>query len=526
MTEMPGYDLQPRRPSWGIRVAARKTRSTSHPIILAPPPREAIISLNQCSGSPAEPVVEPGEKVATGQPIAKPVFPGGVGIHASISGVVVAIEERLVFSASHSTEPCIIIRGDGSDKIWAEYQPIDDPLSLGAADIRQCIADAGIVGLGGALFPTAKKLSTEQTIHALILNGVECEPYISCDEVLLRYHANNVLRGAQILMKGAGTERCILAMETDMPEARVAVHEALEILNDDRINVSLVTAKYPSGGERQVLELVTRQEVSSGKLPADIGYLCQNVGTAAAVADFFATGRPVISRIITVTGYGVSRPVNIEARIGTPVAELISIAGGYQGTPGRLIAGGPMMGIALPNDSIPVGKANNCIIAVAPGELSDDQPELPCIRCSECLHACPARLLPQELLVACRSKNMEAFETLGLMDCIECGCCDYVCPSAIPLTSMFTLAKTRVREAQAEQQRAIHARQRFEARETRLAMLAEQREQELESQSAEGITTSKIDELMARASGQANTDPDVDPGTNPGTNPDTHPGQS
>ncbi len=504
------YNLQPRRPSWGIRAEARKAESTGHAIVIAPPPREVAISLNQSAGRPAVPIVEPGEKVSTGQPVARATAPGSADIHASISGLVVAVEERLVFSAHHSMETAIVIRGDGTDEDFTPHPVANDPMSMTPAEIRQTIAGAGIVGLGGAMFPTAEKLSCGARIHALILNGVECEPYISCDEVLLRYRAARVLRGAQILMRAAGTQRCIVAVETDMPEARVAVHEALETLNDDRIDVSQVTAKYPSGGERQVLELITGRQVPSGGLPQDIGYLCQNVGTAAAVADFFATGRPLISRIVTVTGQGVSRPVNIEARIGTPIAELIAMAGGYRGTPAKLIAGGPMMGIALPDDGIPISKANNCIIAAAPGELmetaAEHQPELPCIRCSECLQACPAGLQPQELLVACRQQDRQALESLGLPDCLECGCCDYVCPSAIPLTARFSLAKIGFRQAQLEERRALHARQRFEAREARLQQQAVQREHELQEQSAGVVSDSQIDAVMARVARDKNAD--------------------
>jgi len=478
------FQLQPPRPSWGIRAPTRKQESTTRGIIPAPPPAEAVISLRQCAGRTAVPCVETGQRVAAGEPVASTPGSGDTLIHASVSGVVAAIEERLVFSRDSSTEPCIVIRSDGLDRPFPGYQPVADPLALDPATVRNRIAEAGIVGLGGALFPAVRKLAAAGPIHALILNGVECEPYISCDEVLLRYHAKHVLQGARILMHAAGTEQCVVVIETDMPEARVALHEALESLHDDRIAIAQVTAKYPSGGERQVLELVAGVEVPSGSRPQDIGYVCQNVGTAAAVADFFAAGRPVISRIVTVTGYGVARPVNIEARIGTPVADLVDIAGGYRGEPGRLIAGGPMMGFALPSDTIPISKASNCIVVATDRELARPGPEMPCIRCAECLRACPARLLPQELLSACRQKDMDALDALGLPDCIECGCCDYVCPSHIPLTARFSLAKIGFMQQRSEQRRAARARARFEAREARLAERAARRAEALNRQIA------------------------------------------
>jgi electron transport complex protein RnfC len=231
-----------------------------------------------------------------------------------------------------------------------------------------------------------------------------------------------------------------------MPEARIALYHAIEAAGDARVVMSVVTAKYPAGGERQLIELVLGREVPAGGHPADAGVLCQNVATAAAAADFFLRGQPLISRIVTVSGGGVGQPRNIEARIGTSVSELIALAGGYQRVPRRLVMGGPMMGVALASDELPITAATNCLIAATAAELGDPeqaggQQEMPCIRCGDCIEACPANLLPQELLVAARVGNAAELSTLGLTECIECGACDYVCPSHSPLTRHFIRAK-------------------------------------------------------------------------------------
>jgi electron transport complex protein RnfC len=237
-----------------------------------------------------------------------------------------------------------------------------------------------------------------------------------------------------------------------MPEARNALYNALQAAGDPRLVLSVVTAKYPAGGERQLIELVLGREVPAGGHPADAGVVCQNVATAAAVADFFRHGQPLISRIVTVTGGGVVRPRNIEARIGTAIADLIELAGGYTRNPVRLIMGGPMMGIALPADDLPITAATNCLIVATALDLGADEdgdagPEMPCIRCGACIEACPASLLPQELLSAARDGNRTELEDLGLGECIECGACDYVCPSHIPLTQQFVASKEQLRAA-------------------------------------------------------------------------------
>ncbi|MEQ1802193.1 MAG: electron transport complex subunit RsxC [Gammaproteobacteria bacterium] len=450
-TNRTAFDPQPRRPAWGVRMPLRKSLSTSEPLLVAPPPATVCVPMAQGPGAAARPVVTPGQRVRCGEPVAEPAVAGDPRIHAPISGHVTHVEPRPV-AGLDTAVPCIVIQGSGDDERWPGYAP--DPVAAGrsAAELRQRMAAAGLIGLGGALFPTARKLAMAGNAPVLLLNGVECEPYISCDDMLLRERADVVVAGARILLAALGAERCVIAVKTNMPEARVAIYNALQLAADPRVVLSVVTAKYPAGGERQLVELVLGREVPAGGHPADAGVVCQNVGTAAAVADFFARGQPLISRIVTVTGGGVARPRNIEARIGTPVCDLIGLAGGYKDQPRRLIMGGPMMGVALASDELPITAATNCLIAATARDLGDMDPadaglEMPCVRCGDCIEACPAGLLPQELLTAARGGNLAELRSLGMTECIECGACDYVCPSHIPLTRHFVAGKLAVRQA-------------------------------------------------------------------------------
>ncbi len=428
------FDPQPPRPDWGLHLPALKLASTRTAIQPAPLPDEAVISL-ACATGVATPVVRPGEHVLTGQLLARDA---GAAVHASVTGTVIAIETRPV--PGHDATPCVILRREEPEQFDPALTALD-PAALTPADIATRISAGGIVGLGGALFPTGLKLQPGSPVKALLVNGVECEPWISCDEMLLRERAAVVIRGTTIMMRALGTQRAVIAVKASMPEARIALHDALQAAGNAGIGLAVVTAKYPAGGEHQLIELVTGEQVPAGGLPRDIGYVCQNAGTAAAVAELFDQGRPLISRIVTVTGSAIARPGNFEVRLGTPVALLVAAAGGYQSAPQRLLMGGPMMGIAIDDDALPVTRATNCVVAATAAELSPRLPEMPCIRCGECVQACPARLLPNELLDALARGDSTALEELALEQCIECGACDYVCPSAIALTPRFAAAK-------------------------------------------------------------------------------------
>lgn len=497
-----GFDPQPPRPLWGIRPPTRKNASMMRPILVAPAPERVVIPIRQCLGMAAAPLVAPGQQVQTGQPIAAAINdvdgPSGPQVHASISGTVESLEAHAVPNPVTGEEICVTIRGDGLDSRFTGYDGLDDPLQMAPERICELVAKAGIVGLGGAMFSTASKLAAQCEIHTLILNGAECEPYITCDEILLREHAAEVLRGAKIMMRALGATQAVIGVETDMPEARVAVHDAIDADGCDDVHVSVVTAKYPAGGERQLIQLIMGQEVPEGALPSDIGFVCHNVGTAAAIADFFRDGRPLISRIVTITGSGINEPLNIDTRIGTLMADLFQLANGRSDDTSHLIMGGPMMGVSLPSDELPVTKATNCLILMKPRDISPPRREMPCIRCGECNQVCPAQLLPQDLLRAGRQHDIDALKEFGLDACIECGCCDYVCPSYIPLTARFVRSKVEVAEHDAEMAQAVRARARFEAREARLARQREVRDQDLEAQVVEAHETESIADIMAR----------------------------
>ncbi len=424
----------------GIRVAPRKRMSTASPIDRDLMPERLIIPMRQQSGPPAKLTVAVGERVRKGQMIGEPGDSPSAAVHAPRCGEVIALEERPIPGSSELIESlCILVDvdNDGADTRVERQAAWPDS----HADRIRAIRAAGIVGLGGAAFPTAEKLDTRERCPTLILNGAECEPYISCDDMLMRERATEILLGAQTMMELLNAELCLLAIERDKPRAIEAMEVAIAELRDDRMRITVVTIKYPAGGERQLVELLIGQEVPSGRYPIATGCVCQNVGTAYAVGQLVRTGDSLSSRIVTVTGKGVKRPQNVEVPIGTPIRELIEHCGGYANDVTRLVLGGSMMGYTVSSDDLPVTKATNCVIAAVNDEVRDRYDESPCIRCGDCAEVCPARLLPQELLGRSKSFDFDQLDILGLSDCIECGCCDVVCPSQIPLTEYFRNAR-------------------------------------------------------------------------------------
>lgn len=494
----PTYDLGTLH--GGLRLPGNKEQSTRVPIFEMPIPAQLVLPINQHVGDPAQPLVGIGERVLKGQLIARPDKTLGAPIHASSSGTVVAIEPWPASRRFGDTAPCIVIDCDGKDEV---IDPADGPAdftSMAPDDLMNRILDGGIVGLGGAVFPTAQKLMQARTgkIDHLLLNGVECEPYISCDDMLMRENAADVVSGAQILMHALQVNVCFIAVESDKPEALRALGEVLAAVKDSRIVLKQVPTIYPSGGEDQLVQLVTNREVPSGGLPTDVGCLVQNVGTAAAVHDWIIGNTPLISRVTTVTGDGVAKPVNVRARIGTTIGDIIETTGGYTDRAEMLIIGGPMTGKSVSTDRVPLVKATNCVLVLS--HTPSPGPEMPCIRCGDCAAVCPVQLLPQQLFwYACADDEVKLRE-FGLMDCIECGCCDLVCPSHIPLTADFRVAKGRIRELADEKARAERARLRFEARNQRLEREKVEREAELamQKESAKRAGPSAIAEILKR----------------------------
>jgi electron transport complex protein RnfC len=463
----------------GLVLDAHKGQALLAPVVELPAPRRAVLALDQGSGSLLEPVLAVGAPVAVGTLVARPRDEFGATLHSPVSGRIVAIEPREA-ACDGGACPCIEIENDGLGTPAFATAP-GDALALEPATLVEHLRAAGIAGLGGAAFPTATKLATARGRGArrLLVNAAECEPWICCDDALMRAEAAAVVLGARVLMRALEAGACVIAVEDDKPEAIDALRAALAAVEADGIAIEVVPAVYPRGAERQLVTAVFDLEVPSRGLPADVGVTCQNVATAAAVARWARTGEPCLSRVVTVTGSGVARPCNVRARLGTPLADLVAAAGGYRDEPVRLIAGGNMTGRALPSDEVGLSKAINCVLVATRADLQPrlEAFELPCIRCGDCAEVCPPGLLPQQIHRAALAGLDELAAQLGVWDCIDCGCCDYVCPSQIPLAQRFRESRARLREREAAAARAAAARERYEQHERRLqeAAAAEQR---------------------------------------------------
>lgn len=483
----------------GVRLAGHKDVSTGEPIGLCPRPRRLILPLQQHAGTIAEALVAPGDEVARGQPLARSGDYVSAPLHAPASGTVKAIEPRPVPHPSGLDGPCIVLDLAAEDRDWEGLEPAADWTVLEPGALRERIRDAGIVGLGGAAFPTHVKLTPgpETPIHTLILNGAECEPYISCDQALMRERAGRIIDGARIMLHAIQAERCLVALEEDKQDAAEAMTAAIGQSGEQRLQLVLVPVVYPQGGERQLIRTLTGSDVPPDDLPLDVGVVCQNVGTAEAVARAIIDGEPLTSRIVTVTGGAVVSPRNLEVLLGTPMADVIAACGGYQGEVARLIMGGPMMGFALATDEAPVVKGTNCILAAARGEVLEAKDPQPCIRCGECAEVCPAYLFPQQLHWYIRARDFDAVGDYNLFDCIECGCCDYVCPSHIPLVDYFRYAKAEIWRRETEHRKAELARARYDARQLRLEQEQRDRGERLRRKQATG--KAEIEAAIARA---------------------------
>jgi len=460
----------------GIHPAERKELSNRTPIQQAPLPKRLTLPLGQHIGAAAEPCVVVGERVLKGQKIAEANGFVSAPLHAPTSGTVSFVGAQPYPHVSGMLAPAIVIDSDGLDE-WIALTPNPDYRDMDASELLALIRDAGISGLGGAGFPTAVKLTARPTqkIHTLIINGTECEPYITADDLLMRERAGELVSGIDILVQLIQPDQVLIGIEDNKPEAIAAMRGAC---SERSYQVRVFPTKYPSGGEKQLIQILTGVEVPSGGLPADIGILCQNVGTCVAIHDAVLLGKPLISRITTLTGEALARPGNVEALLGTPVDELLEFSGLDQAKLNRLIMGGPMMGFTLPNLDVPLIKTCNCLLASTLAELPPPPPALPCIRCGECAEVCPASLLPQQLHFFALGQEHEQLKAHNLFDCIECGACAYVCPSSLPLVQYYRAAKAEIRELEQKQLKAEHSKQRFEQRQERLRRAEEQKEAE------------------------------------------------
>ena len=453
----------------GLKLNANKQQSLRTPIKKARIPALLTVPLSQHIGSPADVVVKVGEQVGKGQVIAESSGFISASVHAPTSGTVTAIDDFSVPHPSGLKNRCIQIKPDGEDR-WHERHELADPFILDPFDIRQRVLDAGIVGMGGAGFPVVSKCSAglANTVELVLLNAAECEPFISCDEALMKERPDEVVEGLRVMRHALQAKQSVIGIEDNMPQAAETLQNYLDSIGETTIQIIKVPALYPEGGEKQLIYSLTGLEIPNTELPIDHGIICHNVGTSAAVYRAAKFNEPSISRIITITGAGITEPQNMEVLIGTPVADLIEQCGGYSDAVDRLLMGGPMMGFTLQTDALPVIKTTNCILATSQQETPRPQPATACIRCGKCAEVCPAGLLPQQLYWYAHARDFEKTESFSLFDCIECGCCAYVCPSHIPLVQYYRFAKAEIREVREVKKRADIARQRHEAREARL----------------------------------------------------------
>ncbi len=446
----------------GIHPPTHKAESTTVAIGYMSLPDKLVIPFHQHAGNRAKPVVQAGDHVLKGQLIGMPQDALSSAIHASTSGTISAIGMEVVAHPSGLADLCATLIPDGKEE-WIARSAINDQ-QRSPEELRNALRMAGVVGLGGATFPSDLKLRTSLKIKTLILNGAECEPYITCDDMLMRERASEVIGGAEIMRQILGAEEIVIGIEDNKPEAIRAMQMLAE--HAHHIEVIAIPTLYPSGGAKQLIKILTNLEVPSGKLPTDIGVQCFNVATAASAYRAIHHGEPVVSRIVTVTGE-VSHPQNIEVLIGTPISALLKHAV-VSPQSRETIMGGPMMGIRLPSKEVSVVKATNCIIAASDELFPPPSPVMPCIRCTRCVDVCPAELQPQDLYWFAKSKNLEKAAEYSLFDCIECGACSYVCPSNIPLVQFYRFAKSELRATTRDKQNSEIARERHDFHQLRI----------------------------------------------------------
>ncbi|ELU3954218.1 electron transport complex subunit RsxC [Vibrio cholerae] len=504
----------------GIHPFENKHQSNRQPIINASIPNELVLPLKQHIGKAGDLLVKVGDRVLKGQPLTQYTSTFMLPIHAPTSGVISAIEPRTVAHPSGLSELCIVLTPDQQEE-WFDLQPQPDYQELSPETLLELIRQAGISGMGGAGFPTAKKLQSGLSrTEILIINAAECEPYITADDVLMRQYAHEIIQGVEIVEHILKPKLTIIGIEDNKPEAVAALQQAAQ---DKPMVIRVIPTKYPSGGEKQLIKILTNLEVPKGGIPADIGLMVQNVGSLQAIARAIVHGEPLIRRVVTLTGDCFRKPRNVWALLGTPVQALLNEFG-YKADKKlpRLIMGGPMMGFTLPHAQVPITKTANCILAPTRNELTSSDNEMACIRCGQCAEACPVSLLPQQLQWHAKAEEFDKCEELNLKDCIECGACAYVCPSEIPLVQYYRQAKAEIRTRSLEAEAAERAKARFEEkkarmerdkaeRENRFKQAAEDRRKEMQQQGGSDAIAAAIERVKAQKAQLEPTDNSVKP---------------
>lgn len=473
----------------GIHPPENKFLTNDKPIRHLPLPKQLVIPVRQHIGKAGQLLVAPGDKVLKGQALTKRSGPMSVPVHAPTSGTITGIEKAVIAHPSGMSEDCIHLCPDGEEK-WTQRQICEDYSLLSRETLIEKIANAGIAGMGGAGFPTHIKASSKPGINYLIINAAECEPYISADDLLIREHSTAIVDGIKILDSLLQPVFILIGIEDNKPAAIAALKQASKVL--DKIKVCVLPTKYPTGGEKQLVKVLTGKEVPSGVLPSSLGIVMQNVATCFAISDAIINDKPLLQRVVTVSGQALSKPQNVWALLGTPVADLLAQCGYDDSQPQQhVIMGGPMMGFSLPSSQVPVVKTTNCVLAPSAKEIPDDNKEVECIRCGQCAEVCPSQLLPQELQWSAKAKDYAQLQKLNLFDCIDCGACAYVCPSQIPLVHYYRIAKAEIRHQQVLDLKAEKAKGRFEARKARLEKdkLARELKQQKASQARRAAMT-------------------------------------
>ena len=443
----------------GIAIPSRYL-SNQLPIIKAPLPKQVVIPLLQSTGV-AKPLLKVGDHVYTGQAIACNQDDVCTTIHASISGTISAIEQKAIIGQSQQKTLTITINSDGKDEYFSPHQTIQNPWQMNAEALIKRIQKSGVVGMGGAGFPTFLKIKTAVHCHTLIINGTECEPDVSCDDVLMQSYSKEIIEGIELLRYITGAKKVIVAVEDDKTKA-LALLKAQN--NNKQITFVTRPIKYGSGAEKILIKTLLGIELPSGSYAANVGVLCHNIATVKAIYDVLIKQQPLISRVITVTGNAIKKPHNYLVRIGTPIKTLIDLCQPSCKNYG-VRTGGMMMGTNIDNVQVPVNKTTNAIFVQENKAVPIAQP---CIRCGQCNEVCPVNLLPQQLYWYAKSGDIDKTMDYHLLDCIECNCCTYVCPSNIPLVSHYQEAKSHYHKQQFDKQKASLAKQRFDFRNERL----------------------------------------------------------
>ena len=448
----------------GVKPPTNKTQSLGKPIAQAPIPSRLVVPLHQSIGGTPRPVVQAGDTVLKGQLIGEADGWISAAVHAPTSGTVVEVAMHVQPHPSGLDALCVVIEPDGKDE-WISREPVDYK-ALTPEQVRERLQQAGVVGLGGAVFPTHGKLTASKTVpmEEMVINGAECEPFITCDDLLMRERAEEVVRGIGIFRDLLQPKRVLIGIEDNKPEAAAAMRAAVQAVGEN-FEVIQVPTLYPAGGAKQLIRVLTGKEVPAAKRSTDLGVQCFNVATAYTAWRAIAHGEPVVSRLVTITG-NVHEPRNYEALIGTPMDELLKLATPHPDTDG-IVMGGPMMGFLVPQPDVPVVKATNCLIAHSDRLFPPKAPEMPCIRCGSCAQACPHELQPFEMYWFSRAKNFGKTQEYHIFDCIECGCCSFVCPSRIPLVQYFRFAKSEIWAREREKNAADQAKERFEFKQFR-----------------------------------------------------------